>query len=154
MARLLEKDCLQKGADTPMKGEAEGLPADFLAVQWSRLCLPMKRAGLIPGQELRSYMPRAKKPKQKTEAICNKFDKDSKRNKAKIYFLKKKGGTERKSVGPRQLSPFLLHLPFLCSCPLTVSQELAFAVAETSLTCAISHMQFKHLTHILCLQGL
>lgn len=42
----------------------------FLAVPWLRRGLPVQRgAGSIPGQELRTYMPQAKNPKQKTEAI-------------------------------------------------------------------------------------
>ena len=51
-----------------------------LEVQQLRLCLPVER-------ELRSYIPHDQKPKHKTKAYCNQFNKDFT---LKIVHTKKK----------------------------------------------------------------
>ena len=72
-----------QGESLRLKGKSSALPhktegRGFLVVQQLRLCLPVQRAWVQSVvKQLRSLMPRARKPKHKQQKqYCNKFNKD------------------------------------------------------------------------------
>ena len=88
----------KRWGDLHLKGNSIALPhkaecRGFLVVQWLRLCLPMQRAWVQSVvKQLRSLIPRAKKPKHKQQKqYCNKFNTD-----LKMVHLEKKKSLKRK----------------------------------------------------------